>query len=530
MAKVISQWLERQYNTKSIVFLSYNLLGSQTFINIFDFLFFLLNKLNIKHVIVDYNKVPETDRQYIPLPALTIDYIRSQESFSVTDIEIVKDLEKLNVKENCFLVIAEKKDKISIEFIDVLYGFFYMWNKEIIFFHLVIISGIATFNQRLSLLELVVIILSMVGMYLLMNFWDSQNGKFNVNSMVRKICTGGIKTTINNCEKLSEISPKPLKYFEWSELGVFHFFGFALSTFLLGITDNNNFSSGLLLAGSFVGVLFSFYSIFQQFKVGSFCRICLLTISVFYLLFGIALYQTFVLDIIFDFSLNHLFATTITICAYLLSFIYILNILKISSIKKDYSFVKKRMVDYASDSFLFDKVNRKTMDQRDIDIIYAHSLLVKKPAKNSRILFLFVCSHCPYCNEAIKKIYKKNIGHNIEIRIVHIPSPIIGLESVSEAIKMTSLMISIFEIYGIDSYLEVFDFYQSVNSKANLIEEYIQKKFPINPKVLNRSKESASIIFRIAKDKYNIQTYPTFMLNDKTIYELYSFDDLSLHF
>lgn len=527
---VIDSWLRIKFQIHNGKYFYHKLTSEQTFLNVFDLLFALFKEVGLKYIVINSNDLSKEEFEKLPFPALIINYNNVDEVKVLGKVDLVEDIKAFKPIENCFVVIAEKSKEHSILLIDVFLGMINTWSKEILGGLFVLILLLGSFFKVFHLYEQIIFCFSLVGLFISQDLWNEQNEVQNNNSLVKKICGDGTAKSITNCKKLSNQSSKVLNYFDWSELGIFYFLGILLNFILIGLSEYSTLFQYFILYTSSIGVLFSIYSIYQQYKLKVFCKACSIIILIFYSLFASSLYfsnsPAYVSTFQYDPSV--IFPIVCFCSIFLLSLFYILIVKKWNLIKQQYSYSRQRLIDYASDSTIFNRINTNKINDNDLDFLNKQSSIIYTSNSDLNTLTAFVCIHCPYCIQTLKEIYQKFLGSNLGVRIVHIPTPI-NYETEEEAIKQAAYMIAVLEKYGVQQYIDLFEYNQKVNGDSNLVIQEINKKYPIESSLLDDSLIAASNILKITKS-YKVDSYPTLLLNNTFISNQYSLEELSLHF
>ncbi|MEM9548229.1 MAG: vitamin K epoxide reductase family protein [Bacteroidota bacterium] len=524
---IIDYWLKTHFGISYGKFLIYKLSSEQSFLNIFDLLFALFKEINLKHIVVSAKTLPKEEFKHIPFPALIINYQMEDETPVLGKVELIDHEKMLGSRDRFLVVIAEKSKSNSIALKDIYLGAIRNFKKELlvgIFSILLVIGSIFDFFQ---LHGQIIYCLCLFGLYISHDLLDEENELQNKGSLVRKICGGGNANPISDCKKLSGQSSKVFNYLEWSEIGIFYFLGIILNIVVIASGEFYFLMYYLVLSTSFLGILFSFYSLYQQVKLKLFCKICSIIILVFYAVFGIS--YVVLSELAFDFQFdNRLIFPILAIGLYfLLSLAYVLLTKGWNSVKQNYSYTRKRLMEFYTDSEVFARINDFRMREDDLSFLNDNTSILHSSAESDNTLTAFVCTHCPYCNQTLKEINENLVGSNIEIRIAHIPTQI-GYQTEEDAILHAGVMIAVLETYGIERYVDLFEFNQKVNSDSEIVLNEINTNYPVEADLVNDSIIAATNILKITKAN-DLKRYPTLMLNDIVISSLYPLEALSLH-
>ena len=526
---ITDKWLREVIGVRRAKLLSHKLAGEQVFINAFDFLFNIFNQIGLKYIVVNLNDLPEEELIHIPLPALSISYDYVGSLRVIKEVRIIRKQEQFKENKDRYIIIPAKETSKSITGIDSFMGIINLWGKNIEKILLIALFGIGFYFSFLGIFHLTVFGLCFLGLILSQDLLDQQTENNNKNSVVRKICSGGAMNQGNNCNSLSKKSPKLFNYFEWSEIGVSYFWGLIITIFFLGLTPFNGLSNQFMLFFSSAAILFSFFSIYQQVKQQILCRACTFVMLICYGLFGFSIYvyqQNWFPSSSID-SPSILFAVLCTASIFLYSFSRSIGSKRLNVLKGKYSYSKMRLNDFSSNIDLFNKINEERINTSAYAILKKYGSSLQLDAREDKTITIFICTHCVHCMKVLKKIRDQYLNSNIGFRIIHLPVPL-NYDTTTVSIQRASKIIAILKKYGIEKYIEIIEYSQEVKADNDLINEKITSDFVLEDGLLMESAKIAETFYQIMEEN-NIVSYPTFLLGDQYISDVYTIDDLVSH-
>jgi hypothetical protein len=523
---VISKWLLETKKISNIRELGYKFHSEQNFINLFDFIIAVLNKVGLRYLIVDLQQVTKENIDHLPLPFLSVSYVESNGAKIILNAEIARDTHFLETDRNYYAILLGDEDGTKVSLKNRILGGLERMGTMVQKIILLALFTLGFFLDVFGYYEIIIFSICLIGLAISQDLLDEQNDSSNRNSLVKKICSGGSSSSMTtDCKKLADKSPKLFNYIEWSGLGVMIFSFLIGIVFLMGLTSNEDLLQFTMTIAGSIAIILSFFSFYEQYRQRIFCRSCTLVMLVFYALFFVSVFNCDNCFLI-HWNSNTLFLLFVTLIMFIYGVFHMLNDKKMNLLKKNYSYARMRQLSYAAHGSIFNMSFTATMDNEDYSFIEENAFNVNTIDSEAKTLTIFLCAYCSHCLSILEKIVHGEIPVNIQLRLIYLPVAM-NYDSEEVAVKTGARIIEVLEKEGIEEFTALFEYCQQVDGDNELINLYIDQNFNTtgySPSSLKKSDEFGNIAMR-----NNIDTFPQFMIDNRFASDLYTLEELFFH-
>lgn len=359
------------------------------------------------------------------------------------------------------------------------------------FLLLVIIYNISS----IALVDLLITIVSLIGFWLSVQI--TTLNKTN-NDLLKKFCS---TNTADSCNKiLGDGDLNSFMGIKWSEWAAMYFLSQGVVCFIWTTTIPI-----LSLIAGILTILFSFYSIWIQIRLGLFCKICSTLILLFYLQFILALNRVYTINIIDNLYASLLFSLFILIIILKKEVLHIMTLFDKS---------RFRINRFISSNIIYENLQQESTKVYSSEI---PSVSLNPHIVNNKVLIITnpTCIPCRSKHSVIIDLLKKN-ENRLEILFL------INQEGLGETLTSKCTILALYYLENL--LIEKYDWLYTSNLsyQLNLINQEINK---IDQNEIDR-------LITIIKKQYlwcidnGITETPKVILSDRIMSDFYSFEDV----
>ncbi len=525
LVKETGNWLRNGLDIKQGRYLAHAVKSKQVFVGVFDYIFFILDYLGIKYLVLDLKRIPDSEIKNIPLPTILFTYEeKGSGNYTVTSIQMIKERNIISAGGNGFIVLT---DNTSIKDISLLksiewYLKYHRLTIEKGILFAIFLSGmnLGIFNLK----ELFLFIIGVLGLTLSQELVNTQQAEFKKNSLVKRICEGGGEGQSEvGCQKLAQKSSNFLDLFEWSELGVITFWGYSVSILLLGVAGYQNLLLLVTFLVSIVGISFSIFSFYEQIRLRTYCRICSIIMGLFYALFIVNCIGSTEWHFSSGSVNFYVFPTILVLGVFLYAIDEIANRKTHNMLLAKFSYTKGKYMKFASSNRLFEVLNTQRVDE-DLEKKISDKAIDMAANESEDSLTIFTNPDCKFCNKALEEITREFIDRDLKIGIILLPT---DYAEESGTFFRAARLISINLQFGLEHFLETMKSWHK-NRDPIAFEKKLQTEIILQDSFISEGERILKEYIEIGKS-LKIGSFPQFLYNDKMISNFYAVEDLKFH-